>query len=91
MDVMVFAVCCAGVRFRQRGVEDGALPLGGHHGPRAALSAGRDLAALGGQRRQLEGVQLHTGTHTHADTTCRHAAACRSTFALVSDERMTRG
>lgn len=77
MDVMVFAVCCAGVRFRQRGVEDGALPLGGHHGPRAALSAGRDLAALGGQRRQLEGVQLHTGTHTHTQTQHADTRAAR--------------
>lgn len=86
MAVIVFAACCCpGVRrgrvlFRQRGVEDGALPLGGHHGPRAALSAGRDLAALGGQRRQLEGVQLHTGTHmqTQHARAHTHAAVCHA-------------
>lgn len=42
-------------------VEDGAVPVGGHHGPRAAVPAGRYLAAFSGRHHQLEGVQLHTG------------------------------
>lgn len=53
---------------RRGGVEDGAVPLGGHHGPRIALSAGCHLAALSGQHCQLEGVQLHSGTHKHTHT-----------------------
>lgn len=67
-------VCCPGEDGRgglvggRGGVEDGAVPLSGHHGPRIALSAGRHLAALSGQHCQLEGVQLHTGTQTQAHT-----------------------
>jgi len=45
------------------GVAGGAVPVGGHRGLRAALPAGRRLVALGDQRRQLEGVQLHPGEH----------------------------
>ena len=55
---------CGGLMGGRGGVEDGAVPLCGHHGPRAALPAGCHLAALSGQHPQLEGVHLHTGTHT---------------------------
>lgn len=49
------------------GVEDGAVPLCGHHGPRTAVFAGYHVAALCGQHCQLEGVQLHTSTQTQTD------------------------
>lgn len=51
----------------QGGVEDGAVPVCGHHCAWSAVSAGHHLAALCGQHCQLEGVQLRTSTQTHAD------------------------
>lgn len=51
----------------QGGMEDGAVPLCGHHRPWSAVSAGHHLAAFCGQHCQLEGVQLHTSTQTHVD------------------------
>ena len=74
-----------------RGVEDGAVHLGGHHGPRVALSAGCHFAALSGQHCQLEGVQLHTGTHTHSHshTHNRVSDVLKNKFLSLLDKRQT--
>lgn len=48
-------------------MEDGAVSLCGHHGPWTAVFAGHHITAICGQHCQLERVQLHTSTQTHAD------------------------
>ena len=68
-----------------RGVEDGAVHLSGHHGPWVALSAGCHFAALSGQQCQLEGVQLHTGTHTHTHN--RGSDVLKNEFLSLLDKR----